>query len=38
MEMLPYGKYTKEFRQEAVKLVIDDGLSMGCQCMMQPRG
>jgi transposase-like protein len=28
MERLPYGKYTKEFRQEAVKLVIDDGLSV----------
>jgi len=28
MERLPYGKYTKEFRQEAVKLVIDEGLSV----------
>ncbi len=28
MEKLPYGKYTKEFRQEAVKLVIEGGLSI----------
>jgi len=28
MERLPYGKYTKEFRQEAVKLVIDERLSV----------
>jgi len=28
MEKLPYGKYTKEFRLEAVKLVTDGGLSI----------
>jgi len=28
MERLPYGKYTKEFRQEAVGLVIEEGLSV----------
>ena len=28
MEKIPYGKYTKEFRLEAVKLVIDGGLSI----------
>ena len=28
MERIPYGKYTKEFRQEAVKVVIDGGLSI----------
>lgn len=28
MERLPYGKYTKEFREEAVKLVIEGGLSV----------
>jgi len=28
MERLPYGKYTKEFRQEAVRLVIEEGLSV----------
>jgi transposase len=27
MHRLPYGKYTKEFREEAVKLVIEGGLS-----------
>ena len=27
MERLPYGRYTKEFRQEAVKQVVEDGLS-----------
>jgi transposase-like protein len=27
MESIPRGRYTKEFRQEAVKLVIDDKLS-----------
>lgn len=27
MERLPYGRYTKEFRQEAVKLVVEEGLS-----------
>ncbi len=28
MERIPYGKYTKEFRLEAVKLVTDGGLSI----------
>lgn len=28
MEKIPYGKYTNEFRQEAVKLVIEGGLSV----------
>lgn len=28
MERIPYGKYTKEFRQEAVKLVTEGGLSI----------
>jgi len=28
MKRIPYGKYTKEFRLEAVKLVIDGGLSI----------
>ncbi len=28
MEKIPYGKYTKEFRIEAVKLVTDGGLSI----------
>ncbi len=27
MERIPYGKYSKEFRQEAVKLVIEEELS-----------
>ena len=27
MHRLPYGKYTKEFREEAVKLVLEGGLS-----------
>jgi transposase len=27
LERIPQGKYTKEFRQEAVKLVKEDGLS-----------
>jgi len=26
---IPRGRYTKEFRQEAVKLVMDEGLSWG---------
>ena len=29
MEKIPYGKYSKEFREEAVKLVIEGGLSVG---------
>lgn len=28
MNKIPYGKYTKEFRLEAVKLVTDGGLSI----------
>jgi len=28
MKRIPYGKYTKEFRLEAVKLVIDGDLSI----------
>lgn len=28
MKRVPYGKYTREFRLEAVKLVIDGGLSI----------
>jgi transposase len=28
MERLPYGRYTKEFRQEAAKQVLEDGLSV----------
>ncbi len=28
MERIPYGKYSREFRQEAVKLVIEGGLSI----------
>ncbi len=28
MERLPKGKYTKEFREEAVKLVTEEGLTL----------
>jgi transposase len=28
MERLPYGRYTKEFRREAVKQVVEEGLSV----------
>jgi transposase len=28
MQKVPYGKYSKEFREEAVKLVIEGGLSV----------
>ncbi len=28
MKKIPYGKYTKEFRLEAVKVVTDGGLSI----------
>ena len=28
MERIPNGRYTKEFREEAVKLVTEDGLSV----------
>ena len=29
MKKIPYGRYTKEFREEAVRLVIEEGLSPG---------
>jgi len=29
MEKVPYSKYTKELRQEAVRLVTEGGLSVG---------
>ena len=29
MEKIPQGRYTKEFREEAARLVIEDGLSSG---------
>ena len=29
MRRAPQGRYTREFRQEAVKLVLDEGLSWG---------
>ncbi|MEJ5357778.1 MAG: transposase [Desulfobacterales bacterium] len=29
MEKVPYSKYTKEFRLEAVRLIIEGGLSAG---------
>ena len=29
MKGIPQGRYTKEFRQEAVKLVTEEGLSWG---------
>ena len=29
MKGIPQGRYTREFRQEAVKLVMDDGLPWG---------
>ena len=29
MERIPNGRYTKEFREEAVKMVTDGGLSVG---------
>src|SRR5512137_2935744 len=28
MERVPYGKYTKEFREEAVKLITEEKLSI----------
>jgi transposase len=28
MERIPYGKYTKEFREEAIRLVVEGGLSI----------
>lgn len=27
MKRIPYGRYTREFRQEAVKLVLEEGMS-----------
>jgi transposase len=29
MPKVPYGRYTKEFREEAARLVIEDGMSVG---------
>jgi transposase len=29
MEKVPYGRYTKEFREEAARLVLESGLSAG---------
>ena len=29
MEKIPHGRYTKEFREEAARLVLEDGLSSG---------
>jgi len=29
MEKIPNGRYTKEFREEAARLVIENGLSTG---------
>lgn len=29
MEKVPYSQYTKEFREEAARLVIENGLSAG---------
>jgi transposase len=29
MKKVPYGQYTKEFREEAARLVIENGLSAG---------
>lgn len=29
MEKIPYGRYTKEFREAAARLVLEDGLSSG---------
>ena len=29
MKRIPQGRYTREFRQEAVKLVMEEGLSWG---------
>jgi transposase len=29
MEKIPQGRYTKEFREEAARLVLDEGLSSG---------
>ena len=29
MEKIPYGRYTKEFREEAARMVLEGGLSAG---------
>ena len=29
MEKIPQGRYTKEFREEAARLVLEEGLSSG---------
>ena len=29
MEKIPHGRYTKEFREEAARLVLENGLSSG---------
>lgn len=29
MKKIPYGRYTKEFREEAVRAVLEEGLSPG---------
>lgn len=29
MEKIPHGRYTKEFREEAARLVLEEGLSAG---------
>ncbi len=29
MEKIPHGRYTKEFREEAARLVLEEGLSSG---------
>ena len=29
MEKIPHGRYTKEFREKAARLVLEDGLSSG---------
>lgn len=29
MEKIPHGRYTKEFREEAARLVLEDGFSSG---------
>ena len=29
MEKIPYGRYTKEFREESARLVLEDDLSVG---------
>ena len=31
MKRIPQGRYSKEFREESVKLVIDQELGIGCK-------